>query len=180
MHFLKLYEKKIIKHDFLNKFNCTNTDDIPKLKKITLNFGCKNLTIQKFSTTMLALEIMVAKKCTLTVAKNANILLKIQKGQYSGCKVVLRKQMMYNFLTKLFVEILPKLKSFLGLSIKTTARTFSFKLNNDQIMLKELESQYPLFSNLTELNVNILTTSNDDKKLKFLIKSFKFPNNSAK
>lgn len=175
MYFLKFYNEKIIKQDFINKFIYSNLNDIPKLKKITLHFSCKNLTIQKFATTILALEIIGSKKCTLTTAKKANILLKIQKGQPSGCKVVLEKKTMYNFLTKLFLKILPKLKNFLGLKIKKTSNTFSFKLNNNEIILKEFENQYPLFSNLTHLDITISTNSKHNKELKFLIKSFKFP-----
>ena len=132
MHFLEYSYKKIIKQDLINKFKYNNLNKIPKLKKLTLNFSCKKLTIQNFATTMLALEIIGAKKGSLTVSKNANILLKIQKGQPSGCKLILEKKTMYDFLTKLFVTILPKLKNFLGLKITTTTHTFFFKLNNCQ------------------------------------------------
>lgn len=175
MHFLKYYNKKIIKQDLINKFKYKNLNDIPKLKKVTLNFRCKNLTIQRLATTMLALEILVIKKCSITVAKNANILLKIQKGQPAGCRVTLKQETMYNFLTKLFLEILPRLKNFLGLKVETTVHNFSFKLNNNEIVLKEFEEQYPLFSNLTDLNVNISTNSKNNEELRFLIESFKFP-----
>ena len=61
MHFLSYYNEKIIKHDLINKFTYNKPAEIPELKKITLNFGCKNFPIQKFATTLLALEIITNK-----------------------------------------------------------------------------------------------------------------------
>ena len=98
---IEIFNKKIIKHDLINKFNYTNIQKIPKIQKLTLNFGCKNFNIQKFATTLLALEIIASKKGGLTIAKKANILLKIQKGQPAGCKVTLRKKDIHSFLNKI-------------------------------------------------------------------------------
>jgi large subunit ribosomal protein L5 len=175
MHFFKYYNKKIIKHDLINKFNYGNTNKVPKLKKIILNFGCKSFKIQQFATTLLALEILATKKSTLTVAKNANVLLKIQKGHAAGCKVILREKEIYNFLTRLFLEILPKLKNFTGFKLKTKTSSFSFKLLSNEILLQEFEEQYPLFANLPDLDIHISTNSKTQKELSFLIKSLKFP-----
>jgi len=176
MHFLRYYNQKIIKHDLINKFRYNNINNIPKLKKIVLNFGCKNFNIQKFETTLLALEIITTKKSALTVAKNANVLLKIQKGHPAGCKVTLREKEVDNFLIRLFLEILPKLKNFSGFKFKKESiQSFSFKLTGNQILLQEFEEQYPLFANLPNLDVFISTTSKTQKELLFLIRSLKFP-----
>lgn len=175
MHFLRYYNQRIIKHDLINKFKYNRINNIPRLKKIVLNFGCKNFNIQKFATTLLALEIITTKKATLTTAKNANVLLKIQKGHPAGCKVVLREKEIYGFLIRLFLEILPKLKNFSGFKFKKKDGSFSFKLLNNQIPLQEFEEQYPLFASLPDLDVHISTNSKDQKELLFLIKSLKFP-----
>ena len=90
MDFFENYYKRIIKQDLINKFTCYDKN-LPEIKKITLNFGCKNFTIQKFAITMLALEIITFKKGTITTAKKPNVLLKIQKGQPAGCKVYFKK-----------------------------------------------------------------------------------------
>lgn len=175
MHFLKYYNEKIIKQDLVNKFKYNNTNKTPELKKIILNFGCKNFNIQKFATTMLALEIIATKKSSITVAKSANLLLKIQKGHPAGCKVVLREKEMYNFLTRLFLEILPKLKNFEGLKLKIKSSSFSFKLLSNEILVQEFEEQYPLFANLPTLDIHVSTTATTQKELLFLIKALKFP-----
>lgn len=174
MSFLKTYYEQIIKPDITNKFKFNDNKTITKLKKITLNFGCKNFSIQKFATTMLALEIISTKKASITTAKNPNLLLKIQKGQPSGCKVVLKNKEMYAFLTKLHLEILPKLKNFEEFNIETQSSSFLFRIPSDKIMLKEFENHYPLFANLPNLDVHISTNAKSPNETLFLAKSFKF------
>jgi large subunit ribosomal protein L5 len=173
MHFLEHYYKKIIKQDLINKFNYKTVDKIPKIKKIILNFGCKNFSVQKVAKTLLAMELITTRKGTITIAQKANILLKIQKGYPAGCKVVLTKTHMYRFLAKLLIEILPKIKDFSTLKINIKKNIFSFKLNSSNLILKELEEQYPLFSDLSDLDINIQTNTQTQSELLFLVKSFK-------
>lgn len=173
MHFLEHYYEKIIKQDLIHKFNYKTINKLPKLKKIILNFGCKNFSIQKLAKTLLAMELITTKKSTITVAQNSNILLKIQKGYPAGCKVILTKKKMYPFLAKLLIEIFPKIKDFSDVKVSIKKNTFSFKLNNNNLVLKELEEQYPLFSDLPNLDINIQTNVQTQNELLFLIKSLK-------
>ena len=175
MNFFKIYYKRIIRHDLANKFIFTNNKKIPKFKKIILNFSCKNLSIQKFAITMLALEIISLKKGTLTVTKKPNVILKIQKGHPAGCKVELKNQEIYSFLTRLNLEIVPKLKNFHGFKMEKQISNFFFQIPSNKITLKEFEDHYPLFSNLPALDINIFTTTKNSKKLIFLAKSIKLP-----
>ena len=175
MNFIANSNKKIIKNDLINKFNYKNIKNMPELQKLILNFGCKNFNIQKFATTLLALEIFASKKGGVTTAKKANILLKIQKGQPAGCKITLRNKEIYSFLNKILIEILPKIKNFKGFKIKTQNSTFSFQIVGNEIMLQEFEDQYPLFANLPNLDIQISTNSKSEKELIFLIKAIRIP-----
>ena len=173
MNLLKNYYTKIIKQDFINKFKTPNNTKIPKLKKITLNFGCKNFSIQKFATTMLALEIITTKKALTTTSKKQNILLKIQKGQPAGGKVELENNEIHFFINKLNLEILPKFRNFSGFNIKDRKHNFHCQLPKNSIKLYELETQDPLFADLPTLDINVSTNSKNTKKLLFFIKSMK-------
>ena len=118
MSFLRVYYKKIIKYDLINKFVYKNNKTVPKLINVILNFGCINFNIQKFATTLLALEILTLKKSALSIQrKNVNVLLKLQKGQPAGCKIILEKKEINTFLTRLHLEILPKLKNLFLLKL---------------------------------------------------------------
>lgn len=175
MNFIEHYYKKTIKYDFINKFNYNNLKEIPKFKKIILNFGCQNFSLQKFAITLFSLELLAKKQGRITLHKNANVLLKIQKGAPSGCQVIVTKSLMYDFLTKLLVEIFPKIKNFSELKLTIIDHTFSYKFLSNTLVLTELQEYYPIFNNLPHLNCTIITTAKNYKELIFLIKSFNLP-----
>lgn len=175
MNLLQSYYKKIIKYDLLNKFKYNTLKEIPELKKIILNFGCKSFEIKKIATAMLALELITTEKSLITKSSNSNIKLKIRKGHPVGCIVVLKKEKMYSFLQKLLSEIFPKLKDFKGLVLKKeNNKSFSFTIK-DLIVFNELESHFYLFSNLPALNLTIVVKTNTFQELKYLLKSLKLP-----
>ena len=176
MNILENYYKKVIRHDLINKFFYYNLDNIPELKKIILNFGCKSFAIKNIAASLLALELITAKQGTITKAKRANILLKVRKGNPVGCIVVLRKTQMYHFFWKLLTQVLPNLRDFKGISAskKLNGKSFSLTLT-DLINFNELEKQFYLFTNLPPLNIILVTNTDTRKELIFLLNSFKVP-----
>lgn len=176
MSILQQHYKKIIRRDLINKFSYTYLEEIPQLKKIILNFGCKNSDIRSIASAFLSLELVTTEKGSIARSKRANVLLKIRKGSPVGCMVVLRDEKMYHFLFKLLSEVLPNLKSFTGINVskKLGKMGFSFTLK-DLIHFKELEKQFYLFLNLPPLNVTLITTTKTKEELLYLLRSFKVP-----
>lgn len=173
---MKTFYNKTIKYDIINKFNYKKINNLPKIKKIILNFGCKTAEIKQLTSSLLALELISNQKGILTKTKLANLFLKIKKGNPTGCKVTLRKKKMFNFITKININIFPRLKNFNGFSFnsRTKKNTFSYDIN-ETFSFYELEKQYYLFNNLSKLNVTIVTDCNTKKELTFLLKSFQLP-----
>lgn len=176
MHFLEKFYNKTIKYELSNKFHYKEVGGIPKLKKITLNFGCQTADMRQLSSSLLALELIASQKGLMTKTNFSNILFKIRKGNPTGCKITLSKFRMFNFLTKLLFEILPQLKSFTGLTLpkKIQNNVFSFKLC-EMCTFNELENHFYIFNNLPELNITIITNSKTKQELVFLLKSFQLP-----
>lgn len=174
MNLLQYYYKTIIKYDLINKFHYTKTDEIPKLKKIILNFGCKQNELKNLAASMLALELITTKQGIITKSRKPNILLKIRKGNPIGCLVILKKEKMYTFFLKLLNDIFPALRDFNGLFTKKNFNSFSFTLTQ-LITFSELENQFYLFSKLPPLNITFVTNTKTKKELVYLLKSFKLP-----
>lgn len=174
MNILENYYKKIIRRDLVNKFSYTHLDEIPQLKKIILNFGCKNSDIKSIASALLSLELITTKPGSLVKSNRSNVLLKIRKGNPVGCVVVLKKNEMYHFLHKLLSEVFPSLKSFTGFGVskKLNKTSFSFTLK-DLINFKELEKQFYLFINLPPLNITLITNAKTKEELLYLLHSFK-------
>jgi large subunit ribosomal protein L5 len=177
MNILEYYYKKIIVYDLINKFSYDNLKKVPKLKKIVLNFGCKNSEIKNLAAALISLKLISSnEKIELTKAKRANILIQIRSGHPVGCKVVLKNRKMYNFFVKLLTEVFPVLKEFKGIQLNKRLNTTSFSFTlKDLISFKELENNFYLFNNLPPLNINIITNTKTEKELIYLINSFKIP-----
>ncbi len=177
MHFFNHHYQNTIKPDFLLKFNYKNIFLAPKIEKINLNFGIKEVNFKNILPTLASLELMTNQKAALTCSKMANISLKIRKGVPVGCKVTLRNLNMSLFLTKLILIIFPTIKLFEGVTLKKSIeqyKSFSFCLD-DVLIFTELEQQYELFKSLPKLDISITTTANSIQELNNLIISSRFP-----
>ena len=176
MHFLNYFYKKTLKFDLINKFYYPNLKKLPNLKQIILNFSCKTTELKTIATHLLALELISNQKGTITLSKRPNLLLKIRKGNPTGCKITLRKNRMLNFLSKIFTKIFPKTRNFNGIEIhqKVTKNAFSFSIKNT-LTFPELTEHYYLFNNLTNLNISFVANANTKKETLFLLTSLQLP-----
>ena len=176
MHFLNRYYNKTLNYDLINKFPYNTTKKLPKLKKITLNFGGKTTEVKHLASSLLALELITNQKGSFTTASRPNIRLKIRSGNPTGCKVTLRRNYMFDFFLKTLVEIFPKIKNFKGIHItkKTKKNVFSYEIN-DVFIFPELEEHYYLFNNLPKLHITIVTSCKSKEEFFFLLKSVQFP-----
>jgi large subunit ribosomal protein L5 len=176
MSLLENYYKQVIQYDLINKFFYSQLKDIPELKKIILNFGCKSFKIKDIAASLLSLELITTKQGIMTQSKRANILLKIRKGYPVGCIVILSKGKMYHFFFKLLTEVFPNLKDFKGIKISKNLKNKSFSLTLlDLINFKELGKQFYLFTDLPPLNIILVTNTKTRKELVYLLSSFKIP-----
>lgn len=180
MQFIENYQIKPLKNELINKFTYNNTKKIPKLDKIILNFGCNTTNMKSLASSLLTLEILTQQKGILNCSKKANITLKIRKGNPVGCSVILRKKQMCQFLHKIQIELIPRLKSFEGFNYKNKylSNSFLFSLR-DIFAFNGLDNNYYLFSNLTNLNIAFVTNSKTNKELFFILESLKLPKNSC-
>jgi large subunit ribosomal protein L5 len=176
MNLLENYYKKVIRYDLINKFFYHNLGDIPELKKIVLNFGCKSFAIKNIAASLSALELITTKRGNVTKAKRPNILLKVRKGHPVGCIVILTKTKMYDFFLKLLTQVFPHLKDFKGIKISKKLKNKSFSLTlTDLINFGELEKQFYLFTNLPPLNIILVTNAKNKEELIYLLHSFRIP-----
>lgn len=176
MHFLNYFYTKTLKFDLINKFHYTDLKKLPKLKKVILNFSCKTTELKTLAIHLLALELITTQKGTLTVSKHPNLLLKIRKGNPTGCKLTLKKTSILSFLSKSLNEIFPKIKNFDGIAVhkKVEKTTLSFTIK-DTLNFSEITENYSLFNNLIKLSLSFVTTVKEKEEMLFLLKSLQLP-----
>jgi large subunit ribosomal protein L5 len=174
MHYLEDFYTKNLKYDLINKFLYTSVKKLPKLKKIVLNFGCKTTNIKTLAANLLALELIHSKKGSLRTAKLPNLVFKIKKGNPTGCILTLNNNSKVNFIAKILIETLTKIKQFDGLKLKSEKNCLSYTIKNS-FNFTCLEEHYSLFNNLSNLNITIITNSCAKEETLFILKSLQLP-----
>lgn len=123
------------KLDYLTKFNIINNHEVVKFKKISLNFGFRNIKFEKKKMIpfFFILELISNQKSFISLSKKNILFLQLKKGDISGCKVTLRNNNLYEFLDTLLLA-LTKYENFKGLYFSTKNK----KNSNLKISLKNL------------------------------------------
>jgi large subunit ribosomal protein L5 len=176
MHFLNHFYQRNLKFDLINKFYYTDLKKLPKLKKVILNFSCKTTELKTLATKLLALELITGQKGMLTISRRPNLLLKIRKGNPTGCKLSLRKTFMLDFFSKSSNEIFPKVKNFTGITVnkKIEKTAFSYVIK-DTLNFSELAEHYYLFNNLSNLDISVIATVKTKEEMLFFLQALQLP-----
>lgn len=171
----KFYKTNIIKK-LMIKFSYTSIMQVPKIKKITLNMGVgKYINNKKILQNAVSdLTAITGQKPLITKAKKSIANFKIRKGYPIGCKVTLRKKRMWDFFEKLVLIVIPRIRDFRGLSLKSFDGFGNYNIGiKEQIIFPEIN--YDKIDNIRGLDISITTTAQTDKESFALLKSFDFP-----
>ena len=169
---------KVIRPNLMKELGLKNILAVPELKKIIINMG---LGIDASDKKKLEAAFEDLKKISgqtpiITKSKKAIANFKTKKDMPIGCKVTLRKKMMYEFIDRLINIALPRTKDFLGLSEKNFDGlgnyTFGIK---EHIIFPEID--YDKIDKVKGMDVTIVTSTDKNKEAKSLLKAFNFPLN---
>ena len=171
MNCIEKHYNNLIKYDLALKFNYKNINEIPKLKYIILNFGCKTSDFKKLSISSLILQFITKKRSKLNFSKKSNIFLKIRKGQPVGCQVILKKKKMYEIAFYL-LKIISNIKYDFSLKI-TNTKSITFNLFN-LFNFNVVEKNYIFFNSINSLNVTLVFNKNINNEIPFVLNYLKF------
>lgn len=111
------YKNQIIQA-MRERFKYANDLQSPRLEKIVINMGLgKGVQEYKVIEDAVAeLALITGQRPVITHAKKSIANFKIRQGMPIGCKVTLRRDIMYEFLDRLISVAIPRIKDFRGLS----------------------------------------------------------------
>ena len=138
----EFYQKQIVPQ-MMKKFGFTNVLQVPRIDKIVVNMGvgkgAEDVKIVEAAAN--ELTTITGQRAVITRAKKAISNFKIRENAPVGCRVTLRKRIMYEFLEKLLRVALPRVHDFRGISPRgfDEAGNFSFGLT-EQNIFPEIES----------------------------------------
>ena len=173
--FKKLYESEI-RTAIQKTLELKNSNEIPKLDKIVLNMGIGQAALDKkvLEGAVSDLTMISGQKPVITKARKSIAGFKLREGMPVGVKVTLRGERMYEFLERLIVIALPRVRDFEGVSAKSFDGQGNYALGiKEQLIFPEID--FDKADNIRGMDIVIATSAKDNKGALELLKGFGMP-----
>jgi large subunit ribosomal protein L5 len=173
---LEKYRKEIVPQ-LMQAFNLKNRFAAPRLEKIVVNMGVGEAAqdIKLLEKSMEEMGLITGQKPVIRRAKKAISNFKIKEGQAIGCKVTLRRAIMYEFLDRLISIALPRIRDFRGVSADSFDMAGHYTLGlTEQNIFPEID--YDKISRTQGMDVTfVIKMSKSREQSKELLKAFGMP-----
>lgn len=176
--FQELYHSSI-KKMLMDQFNYQNPHQIPKLEKIVINMGVGEAVSDSkvIGHAINDLTLISGQKPVVISARQSVASFKLREGMKIGCKVTLRSARMYDFLERLVLVSLPRVKEFKGFSQKSFDGRGNFTFGiKEQIVFPEIN--YDKIDTIRGMDITFVTSAKTDEEALFLLSSFNLPFNN--
>lgn len=170
-----LYKQEVIKA-LTEKFGYKTVMQVPRIVKITLNMGVGEARTDKKILENAARDMaaIAGQKPLITKVRKSVAGFQIREGYPIGCKVTLRGERMWEFLERLIVIAIPRIRDFRGLSAKSFDGRGNYSMGvREQIIFPEID--YDKVDAVRGLDITITTTAKTDEEGKALLEAFDFP-----
>jgi large subunit ribosomal protein L5 len=158
------------------QFEYSNPMDVPRLTKIVVNVGLgEALTNAKALDAAVGdLSAITGQRPIVTKAKRSIAQFRLRTGNTIGAKVTLRGERMWDFLERLTMLALPRIRDFRGVPGKSFDGRGNFSLGlREQLAFPEIE--YDKVDRLRGLEISIVTTAKTDEESKRLLELLGMP-----
>ena len=149
---------------------------VPRMEKVVLNVGAGEAKTNKnlLSQVLQSLGVIGGQKAVSIMAKKSVSGFKLREGMTIGAKLTLRKERMYDFLTRLVHVYIPRIKDFNGLSPRSFDGRGNWTLGiGDMRVFPELPLETA--DQVPGISITLVTTANDQEGSLALFKAFGLP-----
>ena len=177
---MKALYQETIRAALKEEFSYKNDMMIPRLDKIVLNIGCGAEAVRdskKAKSAQEDLSTIAGQKALTTKAKKSIAGFRVREDMPLGAKVTLRGNRMYEFLDRLTMIAMPRIRDFRGVPGKSFDGRGNYAMGlKEHIVFPEIN-----FDNVDVnwgMDIVICTTADNDAEAKSLLKHFNMPFNS--
>ena len=170
-----LYKQEVIKA-LTEKFGYKTIMQVPRIENITLNMGVGEAVADKKVLENAARDMtaIAGQKPLITKVRKSVAGFHIREGYPIGCKVTLRGERMWEFLERLIVIAIPRIRDFRGLSAKSFDGRGNYSMGvREQIIFPEID--FDKVDAVRGLDITITTTAKTDAEGRALLEAFNFP-----
>lgn len=172
---LSRYREDVVP-DLKKKLGYTNSLEVPKIEKITLNMGLGKTREETdvFDHALNDLATISGQKGKITKARKAIASFKLRVNDPVGCAVTIRRWRMYEFLERLISMALPRVRDFTGFPVRSFDGRGNLSIGiEEQIVFPEID--YDKTDKIRGLEVTIVTTASSDREAYELLSALGFP-----
>jgi large subunit ribosomal protein L5 len=158
------------------EFGYKNELQIPRLDKIVLNMGVGEAVAdsKKIKAAHDELMMISGQKPVINKARTSIATFKLREGMPIGVKVTMRRARMYDFLDRLIMIALPRVRDFRGIRGKNFDGRGNFAMGiKEHIVFPEID--YDKVEEIRGMDIIITTTASTDAEAKALLKAFNMP-----
>lgn len=174
----RLQEKyqKEVKGALAKEFDIKNTFAVPKLEKIVINMGVGALSKnqQQMDALKKDLATVTGQMPSVRNAKVSIASFSLRAGMPVGLSETLRGERMYSFFDRLTSIVLPRLRDFKGVSLKSFDKMGNYTLGfEEHTLFPEIDPTKS--ANAHGFEITIVTTAKDAEKSKRLLELMGMP-----
>ncbi|MFV1917225.1 MAG: 50S ribosomal protein L5 [Patescibacteria group bacterium] len=162
------YEKEVVS-SFKSEFGIKKSLGVPRVTKVVVNAGVGAISNNKEALKQAKDDLakITGQSPSVCEARKAVSSFSIMRGAPVGLKVTLRGIRMYDFLDRLFSVVLPRIRDFRGLSLKSFDKKGNYTLGIEELaVFPEVDIAKATSSGL---EITIVTSANDKKTAKRLL-----------
>ncbi len=173
----RLYQKYVetVRPALMEKRNYKNLHQVPRIEKIVVNMGV-SASLEKSAVDDAArdLSMITGRKPVINKSRKSVANFKLREGQPIGCKVTLRREVMYEFFDRLVAAALPRIRDFRGVSSRSFDGRGNYSLGlNDQTIFPEIDLDK--IKRHQGMDVTIVTSARSDDEARELLKLMGMP-----
>lgn len=161
----------------MQTFKLKNRFSVPLLEKIVINMGVGEAIqdIKILERSMDELAMITGQRPIIRKSKKAISNFKIRKDQTIGCKVTLRKIIMYEFLDRLVNVALPRIRDFRGVPVTSFDKAGNYTLGlSEQTIFPEIE--YDKITRPQGMDITfVIKNAKNNEQAKELLRLFGMP-----
>src|SRR5947207_1042818 len=157
-----------------------NVHQVPPIEKIIVNMGV-SASLEKGAVDDAAkdLSMITGRKAVISKSRKSIANFKLREGQPIGCRVTLRRDVMYEFFDRLVAAALPRIRDFRGLSTRSFDGRGNYSLGvADQTVFPEIELDK--IKRQQGMDITIVTSAPTDGEALELLKLMGMPFAEAK
>ena len=169
------YNKEVVP-ELAKEFDIKNKMAVPKVEKVVVNMGAGEMIKNKELGQSLSRDLaaITGQKPSTRLAKVSIATFGLRRGMPVGLSVTLRGGRMYHFLDKLFSIVLPRLRDFRGVGLRSFDARGNYTLGlTEQTVFPEVD--VTRVSSPHGLEISIVTNAGSPEKARRLLELLGMP-----